>query len=77
MSDAAPETVESPSFGRNQKIAVCMSAVPYLMNFGLVLAGKLSGEVFWSATPAYVSLCLGITLGAAAFVKSKWGAGNV
>jgi hypothetical protein len=69
-------TEEKKGFGRNQKIAIAFVSVPYAMNFGLVLAGKLDGSAFWAGTPAYVSLALGIVLGAAAFVKSKWGKPN-
>ena len=73
MSD---EPLAQKPFGRNQKIAVSFLSIPYLMNYALVLSGKLEGATFWTGSIAYVTLGLGAILGGAAFVKSKWGGGN-
>lgn len=70
MTDV-PTQEEKKGLGRNQLIGIVGAGVPYLMNYGLVLAGKLSGEAFWNMSWAYVSGALLVILGGSAYVKAK------
>ena len=59
------------TLGRNQKIGIIGAALPYMMNYALVLAGKLDAAAFWSGTWPYVGAALAIILGASAYVKTR------
>ena len=61
--------VNGKKLGRNQLIGIIGATTPYLMNYALVWAGKLDGNVFWNMSWAYVSGALAVILGASALVK--------
>lgn len=70
MTTTEATPAKKPMLGRNQWIGTIGTALPILLGFGLVLAGKLDAEKWLGFSQTITATGVGTTLGVSGLVKA-------